>query len=374
MSLLIICDYYLPGTRSGGPVSSIYGLSNLFNEMNVSCQIFTRNKDWGKNKSYTSNKSNSWLNTEYGRVYYASSPIRLINVLLRQKPKSVILNSVFSRFTIMTFLVFIISKNYIGINNIFLYPRGEFNDKALANSYFKKTYLKFFFKPISRSLGVKFIVTSELERRDLLGKKLRVIANLPNFPRLNRTQNISSFANTNRLLFVGRLDPIKGLKEFILSVPKHKIIHLDLVGPVGDVQYFEELSVVAKRARTHGMKVTFLGYKSWLELTELYPKYSYIVLPSHTENFGHSLFESMSYGLVPLISTGVPYSAVISQTKSGYIFDHKTIVEDLDKIFNDIESLSKDDYLTKQSLNSHQLKSTTSNVKIKTKKFYELYI
>jgi hypothetical protein len=82
----------------------------------------------------------------------------------------------------------------------------------------------------------------------------------------------------------------------------------------------------------------------------------------------------MSYGLVPLISTGVPYSAVISQTKSGYIFDHKTIVEDLDKIFNDIESLSKDDYLTKQSLNSHQLKSTTSNVNIKTKKFYELYI
>ena len=373
MSVLIICDYYLPGSRSGGPASSIFGLSKLFLEFDISCQIYTRNTDWKDKNKYTEFESNLWEHTPYGLVYYSSRIYRLLLVLIRKNPKTIILNSVFSRLTILTLLYYVIFRRFSMINNLILYPRGELNNEAISDSKIKLIYLKYFFKPIIKILSVKLIATSHRERMDLACFDIEIAAELPNLPRLNNGLIKNSFSRSIDLLFVGRLDPIKGLKEFISSLPAIGTVNLDVVGPIGDRWYHAELLKLVNSLNEEHLKVRFLGYRDWLALTKIYDEYNYIVLPSFTENYGHSLIEAMSYGLVPIISKGVPYSMTVEKLDSGFTFDHESIKEDLLNIFEQVSLLTEEQFKLKQAINDRVIRNAIKITKEDTISFYELH-
>src|SRR3990167_9774660 len=73
--MLILCDYFLPSVKAGGPVRSIDGIiSYLKNDLDIT--VATRNHDLGDSTPYVGIKSNSLqINNNYQIIYLSADYI-----------------------------------------------------------------------------------------------------------------------------------------------------------------------------------------------------------------------------------------------------------------------------------------------------------
>lgn len=116
----------------------------------------------------------------------------------------------------------------------------------------------------------------------------------------SRTLPYKNKANAQRnILFVGRLDEIKGLKYLILAFEeiagKHPDTHLVIVGD-GD---FQPYLVQGRKLKE---RVAFLGKMQYDEVDDVY-KSAYIgVMPSFHEQCSYTAIEMMRHG-IPIVGT-----------------------------------------------------------------------
>lgn len=103
-----------------------------------------------------------------------------------------------------------------------------------------------------------------------------------------------------RILFVGRIDKIKNLKNLILSLDR-TCIGLDIVGE-GNKEYKNYLKNLVNE---RNIDVRFLGTKNSMELPKIINSYELFILPSIREGMPKVLIEAMACG-VPCIGTNVP--------------------------------------------------------------------
>lgn len=136
-----------------------------------------------------------------------------------------------------------------------------------------------------------------------------------------------------RVLFVGRILPIKGIENLIKSISmikkEKKEINLHIVGPHLDIEYFEKLKKLVHELNIEE-SVYFMGPLFGNRLFQEYSESQVFVLPSHDESNPFVLIEAMASG-IPIVATGVggiPY--LIVEGENGYL------VKD-----NDVENLSK---------------------------------
>ena len=142
--ILLLCDYYAPGFRAGGPITT---LSNLIARMssNYDFYIITRDRDLLSSKPYDI-MLNEWVKYSDSHRYYISqihiSFAKLKKLIQEVAPRIIYLNSLFSyNFSIK---ILILKKlNLIYNCNILLSPRGELKESALSKGKFKKMiYIK----------------------------------------------------------------------------------------------------------------------------------------------------------------------------------------------------------------------------------------
>ncbi len=124
----------------------------------------------------------------------------------------------------------------------------------------------------------------------------------------------ASGSHGQRVLFVGRIRPAKGVHLLIEALPPS--IPLDVVGPVLDQEYFQRLQQLAQ-----GKQVTFHTPCSDAELADYYARATATVLPSlpGTELLGLVLLESMACA-TPVICTrvgGMP--EVVVEGVTGFV-------------------------------------------------------
>ena len=127
------------------------------------------------------------------------------------------------------------------------------------------------------------------------------------------------------LLFVGRLDPEKGvltlLKAFQKIIQKYPNEQLKIVGS-GSIQSQLEKFVVNNRIEN----VTFLGSKNREELKYLYASAKYTIVPSEIlESYGNVILESFIFHKTVIISDLLGIHNEIKQSKCGLIFPHGNI-------------------------------------------------
>lgn len=146
---------------------------------------------------------------------------------------------------------------------------------------------------------------SEWQKSVILGHyphagDVRVIRNGVVERRANRRQS----KNRYRLLFVGRMNRIKGVDELLRAVAllrkTHPRVGLDLVGS-GSKSYTLRLKRLSRQMRLTG-KVRWLGKRNPAAVWQLYPRYGAVVVPSRHESFGLVALEAMASG-VPLVAT-----------------------------------------------------------------------
>jgi glycosyltransferase involved in cell wall biosynthesis len=116
-----------------------------------------------------------------------------------------------------------------------------------------------------------------------------------------------------RLLYLGRLDPIKGIENLLeaLALLGTNSFNLRICGE-GDAAYTEHLRRIANELRVAN-NVYFVGPISGREKDEAFANSDVCVVPSHRENFGLVVAEAMAYGLPVIAGHGTPWEELDSR-------------------------------------------------------------
>ncbi len=124
------------------------------------------------------------------------------------------------------------------------------------------------------------------------------------------------------LLYVGRIDPLKGIDRLITAfsyLQHHQHLRLLIVGGEGrETADYRNLQELAFNSGVH-RKVTFLGRADHENLPRYYSAADALVLPSHTESFGLVALEALACG-TPVVSTRVgAMDNIITRGRNGYL-------------------------------------------------------
>ncbi|MEK6334895.1 MAG: glycosyltransferase [Acidobacteriota bacterium] len=154
-------------------------------------------------------------------------------------------------------------------------------------------------------------VTSEEEKEESSPRipraRARVIRNGIRIPRLNGQR--SERNGRLRLLYLGRLHPIKGIENLLraLAVVKTNVT-LSICGD-GDPSYRRSLESLASELAIEG-RVTFRGAVDEVTRTRQFHEADLCVAPSFKENFSMAVAESLSHAVPVIVGNGTPWKQV----------------------------------------------------------------
>jgi glycosyltransferase involved in cell wall biosynthesis len=198
-------------------------------------------------------------------------------------------------------------------------PHGTLAAAARQRSRWRKLV----FSPLQRPAIARAAclhATSEMELRDIRDAGLRQpVVLLPNGIDVPPVDAPSSTVDgMRRLLFLGRIHPIKGIELLLEAWSALQSRHPDwelVIAGKGDADYVAGLQAMA--ARLGLQRVTFPGPVYGEAKQALFGSAQAFVLPTHTENFGMAVAEALAVG-VPVITTrGAPWAG-LATTGSGW--------------------------------------------------------
>jgi N-acetylglucosaminyldiphosphoundecaprenol N-acetyl-beta-D-mannosaminyltransferase len=187
----------------------------------------------------------------------------------------------------------------------------------------------------------------EYYKQELKSSKCKCIY-IPNS--LDEIPSTKSTLNQKRIISVGRLAKEKGYSDLInvfASVhKKHPDWTLDIVG---DGVLYESLSNEIKQLKLDKY-ITLHGFQRKDYINKLLKKSSIYVMTSHTESFGLSLVEAMSFG-IPCVAFDSAEGAneIISNNKDGYLIPNRDKELMTDKINELIEDKKLRDKIGKNA-------------------------
>ena len=214
-----------------------------------------------------------------------------------------------------------------------------------------------------------FIVLSDKEREQikrLYGTKNVVV--LPNCPdNLNENDNVNG--NGLQMLYLGRIEPNKGMDYLLeaMRILKEEgrafTLHFAGVeqGKNGYIERFQSLL---------GERFIYEGVVSGDQKTNLFKRCHVFVLPSFYEGLPISLLETMSYGLVPVVTDVGSIGEYVKDEENGLLLkvkDSQSIVEAIDKLGSDGKLLKR------LSKNARQTISERFNPEDYIKKLNSIY-
>ncbi len=114
-----------------------------------------------------------------------------------------------------------------------------------------------------------------------------------------------------RLLFLGRVDPIKGLENLLdaCALLQGGLPWSLKIAGSGDDAYLAALLDRASRLGI-GPRVHFAGWVTSDSKPSLFANADVLVLPSHTENFGMVVAEALAHGVPVIAGRGTPWSCL----------------------------------------------------------------
>ena len=203
---------------------------------------------------------------------------------------------------------------------IVISPRGTLSKEAFkSGSITKRLFWPLIQKPVLRDSTI-FHATSTQEKNDIreLGFK-QPIAVVPNGIDLPEIKEIKKDNKTfKKLLFLGRIHPIKGIDNLLMAWKEVQNIHqdwiLEIVGP-NNYNYLSELHRIIKNLQLK--RVIFSEEIHGEEKNKKYQSADLFILPSHSENFGVSVAEALSNGIPCIVSKGAPWK-MLDEKKAGW--------------------------------------------------------
>lgn len=123
-----------------------------------------------------------------------------------------------------------------------------------------------------------------------------------------------------RAVFLGRLDPVKGLDLLLPAwtavAGRHDAWELVIAGPLGG-DYANSVRALADRLRSP--RVSFAGEVRGAAKRELLSGASLFILPSYSENFGLVAAEALAYGVPVITTTETPWADIVRHGCGWYV-------------------------------------------------------
>lgn len=325
--ILVISNYYLPGTRSGGGTRTIANTVERLSDR-FRFAIITRGYDAGLQKDpYSEVVRGEWNRVGKATVFYLAKDADLRLVLKRAVgelgPSAVYANSFFSPLTFRSLRAR--QAGDLGQIPFILAPCGELSSGARSLKRFKKTaYVK---AAVIAGLysGIIWKASSEIEAAEIrnVGAGGEVVI-APDLPQVGILDDIKVAARPPKrvgeakLVFLSRFDRKKNLKWLVENVRRGGTdVTLDIYGNIEDESYYREFLEVAKKTK-EGIIANFKGSVLYEDVPQTFLKYHFKVLPTLGENFGHVVIESLSSGCPVLISDRTPWND-LSERSAGWV-------------------------------------------------------
>lgn len=197
-------------------------------------------------------------------------------------------------------------------------PRGMLSAYSFSNKNIgaKSTIHTFLGKRLLAKSHIHTTSAHETEAVVKLVKPLSVTS-LPNFVKLSEIKSVpnNTPGDILKLLFFSRIEEKKGL-DILIDALKNVTIpyHLTIAGD-GDKGYIEQLKTLSHGIEQHITWAGFYGDDKY----ELLQQHHLLVLPSHDENFGNVVIESLSVGTAVLISEYVGLADYVADHTFGWV-------------------------------------------------------
>ncbi len=320
--IAVLIDWYLPGTKAGGPVRSVYSLIHLLRH-EFDFYVLTANHDLGSPLPYTDIKANTWSKHQEIPVYYFSPDQLQTNALQKileeLQPSLIYLNSFWS----YPFSIQPIRLKHKGTfpSPILLAPRGMLGQGALGLKAFKKqAFLK-----IGRLFGwykrIPFHATQQGEASDILREFPSAKVFLaPNVNALPVAENLCPKVKGKlKVFYLSRVARVKNLHQAIqiLSlIPNTFRIQYHIFGNMEDPSYWKECEALIQKLPAH-IEVNYQGELEFGNIQNTLVNYHCLLLPTLNENYGHSIVESLLCGCPVIISDQTPWND-LQENQAGY--------------------------------------------------------
>ena len=318
MRIMIVMAGYFPGKKYGGPPVSIENFCSLLAEHE--CFIICKDHDMDDSGRYPSIAC-GWNGRPHCRVMYLSDSEYNYHTFERIakeiRPDWLYMQGLFQACVLPCLRL---AKNcHI---KLLLAPRGELCGGALKRKAYKKFPYLFFLRFSGLLKNVVFQSTSDEETAAIvhyLKIPLSRIHFLPNVPSLpDKTyDHPRKEPGSGRFVFLGRIHPHKNILAAISWLHSVKSnASLDIYGPIEDQGYWGEcLSEI--RNLPKNIQVNYRGLIGHGQVHETMAKYDAFVMPTHSENYGHSIAEALVVGIPVVISDQTPWTDV-NDFKAGW--------------------------------------------------------
>ncbi|MEM6342604.1 MAG: glycosyltransferase [Bacteroidota bacterium] len=321
--ILVLSDWFPPAFKAGGPIRSCVNFAYAMREQ-YQISVLTSDRDLGSDTPLVGVQFDQWLEFDRGiRVSYLSpaqqKAKKLLAIIQELKADFIYLNSMFSpTFTILPLWFKIRGKLQ---NPLVLAPRGMLKAEALAYKAYKKTPFLFLLKRFSIHKKIRFQATNDQEVTDI--KRVihpqSDIVQVGNWPeaRQPQWQSTPKIKGEARWVLIARIAWVKNLEYLFERLRNFTLpFHLDIYGPMEDPVYWEKCQEIIA-ACPPNVKIVWQGQLPNEEIRQKLHEYHFFVLPTHGENFGHAIFESLQMGKPILISHNTPWQQ-LSVKKVGW--------------------------------------------------------
>jgi glycosyltransferase involved in cell wall biosynthesis len=310
--VLVLCDFYLPGYRAGGPIRTLAGVvEHLSPEFRFT--VACRDRDYLATEPYEGISTGSPQPVGAAEVVYLAprhlSPWALAQLIRRSGADVIYVNSLFStRFGIVPLLLRRVGA--IPGVPLVLAPRGETAAGALALSRTRKRVYLAVARGLGFFRGVIWQASSEFERADIVARfgpavEVAIAVDLaqrgapPGAPAPSRADKQPGHLE---LLFLGRIAPMKNLEMGLEALRKVTgRVRFSIYGPVDDRAYWELCKRLIKQLPDN-VQAEYRGEVPHEQVRGLMQSHDLLFLPTRGENFGHAIVEALTAGCPVLIS------------------------------------------------------------------------
>jgi glycosyltransferase involved in cell wall biosynthesis len=318
MKIVHVTGAYPPTSFSTGPPQQVHALAKALRQLGVDVRVVTTNFN---GPGVLDVPTDRWMTHEdvpvfYGRRLPGTPDVSLGTWrALRASlggASAVHVTGIFGWLTVAVDLG-------SGRVPVIISPRGSLDPDALAYGAGKKQlFLRLGGRRALRRAAA-IHVTSEMERRHvetlLPGALTATVPNGVVVPAATRTRTAAD------VLFLGRIHAKKNVVALVRAWARiaghHPASRLILAGP-DDRGHRAEVERVAASEGVAGT-VEFPGFVVGEAKESLFARAACLVLPSHTENFGNVVAESLARGVPVVASTGTPWSGVIDRECGAWV-------------------------------------------------------
>lgn len=347
--VLVFIDWYLPGYKAGGPISSCANMVNaLRNEFKF--MMITRDKDYLELEPYSNIDSGKWVSRAPGEnvLYLEDSDLTFSSIkrqALNAQSDIWYINGIYSWW--FSIVPLIINRfNSHPDRKVIVAPRGMLAPSAIGiKSNKKRLYLRLA-RLAGLFKGVIFQATSQAEIADIhreTGKDSKVmLAENISGKVLLPFSELSKMEGEVLLVSIARIAPEKNLLFLLKALRdvKHNVV-LNLFGSVYDENYWQQCREEISRL-PENISVNYCGLAERSAVPSIIQQHHFLVLPSRGENFGHVISESLLAGRPVLVSDQTPWQGLESDSSGLVIGVDST--ESWTEALNRVSAMNNKDY------------------------------